>query len=47
MELVQLPHSYVMAKCIHTVHGKLLAGKKLANLGNRELFTKIFLTNIH
>ena len=27
-----------------TVHGKILAGEKLAN---RELFAKIFLANIH
>ena len=32
---------------VNTVHGKLLVGKKMANLANRELFTKIFLNNIH
>ena len=31
-----------VSKCI--VHGKILARKKLANLANRELFVKIFLT---
>ena len=30
-----------------TVHGKILVGEKLTNLGNREPFAKIFLTNIH
>ena len=29
-----------------TAHGKILAGKKLANLENYELFAKIFLANI-
>ena len=31
----------------HTIHGKILAGEKLANLANREPFTKILLANIH
>ena len=30
-----------------TVHRKILVGEKLVNLVNRELFTKIFLANIH
>ena len=36
-----------MAIKVRTIHGKTLAGKKLLNLVNHELFTKIFLTNIH
>ena len=31
----------------NTVHGKFLAGEKLVNLANCELFTKIFLANVH
>ena len=30
-----------------TVHVKILAGEKLANLVNHELFTNIFIANIH
>ena len=30
-----------------TKHGKILAGEKLANLVNRDLFAKIFLANVH
>ena len=30
---------------VYTVHGKIFRGGKLANLVNRELFAKVFLTN--
>ena len=30
----------------YTVHGKILVGRKLANLANHELLAKIFLTDI-
>ena len=30
-----------------TAHGKTLAGEKLTNFENHELFAKIFLPNIH
>ena len=30
---------------VYTVHGKNFGGGKLANLVNRELFPKVFLTN--
>ena len=32
---------------VTTVHGKILVGRKLTNLVNCKLFTKIFLANIH
>ena len=38
---------YAGFSTLYTVHGKILAGKKLVNLTNHELFTKIFLANIH
>ena len=37
----------VLNEFLYTVHGKFLAGEKLANLVNCEPFAKIFLTNIH
>ena len=30
---------------VHTVHGKILVGEKLANLANHEPFAKFFLAN--
>ena len=40
-------HKYTPSSYIITIHRKILVGEKLANLANRELFTKIFLANIH
>ena len=37
----------VTSNFLNTVHRKILAGEKLANLANHELFVKVLLANIH
>ena len=56
LTLAIFQHNYVFTSVLYilcicacsqiTIHRKILAWKKLVNLANREVFTKIFLTNI-